>query len=286
MNREKINLQVQDIVREEQRAKGIADITGVLELIGTVVNAVKVDSHYMKACIQRIVRSDQQSKNPLNPILSIFGLKLIRSRESEGLEVAESKKFKNELDSMLKLDERLFQSTVSEIVSSLADYEKKNEEERTAQISKINELIDRTEQQEQQIGQLKADAKAQLQTTAAWIQSVLGTFGPEGGEDILYERICELMEFFDIEVFWDAQQGPLSEAVMFKEMKVGDISKYKVKPCLICEGEVLAQGVRFCQAQSGCEQSDTDDKAQSDREQSDTGDKVQFDRGQNDTDNE
>lgn len=253
MNRQKINMQVQDIVRSEKSSKGVVSMAGVLDQVGTVVDAVKVDSEYVKARIQKAIDSNLNSRNPLNGILTIFGLQLVRVSKSDDMKVSREGVRENELDSMLKIDERVFRSAVSEIASSLAEYEKEKKGNREDQVNKINELIDRADRQEQEIGQLKTDAKAQLQTTARWIQSMLGSLGPDKTDDKLYEQLGELMQFLDIEAFWNADDGPLRESAMFKEMKVGDISKYKAKPCLICDGEVLAQGVRFRQTGSGSE---------------------------------
>lgn len=253
MDRQRMNTQVQDMIKEEQHTKGIVDTIGVLEPIPAMVEAVKVDKDYMKACIQRLVDSNINAKNPLNGILAIFGLRLVRYKKEEEFRVYQDKSMRNELESMLKLDERAFRAAVSTMVSALGSYQQEREENQEEDQGTIKQLQDQLQQQERETSQLQADAKAQLQTIAGWLQSMLAALGPDAQETAGYGQLTKLAGLLDIEIFWNAQNGPLRQSAMYKEMKVGDISKYKTQPCLIYDGEVLAQGIRFCQAGGGQE---------------------------------
>jgi len=237
-------------LREEKHSNGVIATAEVLDQVASILDTVEVDRKYMKNCIRQALGS--VSSNPLNAILGLIGLQMIR--KDADIKIFESDDSRSELKSMLKLNEEALRSTVSKIASDLAAYERKIKEDSTNKVNKINDLITRMDKQEQVISQLKTDKKAQLHAVADRMQYMLCVLGPNKSDSALEEQVYELMEDLNIEVYWDAKEAPLSDTVMFTELKTAEIEKHKMKPCLICKGEVIAKGVKFCKEDAAGEQ--------------------------------
>jgi len=250
MNRQEMNQIALNILREEKHSNGVIATAEVLDQVASILDTVEVDRKYMKNCIRQALGS--VSSNPLNAILGLIGLQMIR--KDADIKIFESDDSRSELKSMLKLNEEALRSTVSKIASDLAAYERKIKEDSTNKVNKINDLITRMDKQEQVISQLKTDKKAQLQAVADRMQYMLCVLGPNKSDSALEEQVYELMEDLNIEVYWDAKEAPLSDTVMFTELKTAEIEKHKMKPCLICKGEVIAKGVKFCKEDAAGEQ--------------------------------
>lgn len=250
MDRQEMNQMVLDILREEKRANGVIATAEALDQVAAVLDTVVVDRKYMKNCIKHALHS--VSGNPLNAILGLVGLQMIR--KDADIKIFESDDSRSELGSMLKLNEKALHTTISKIASDLAAYEREVKEDSTNKVDKINDLIDKMDKQEQVISQLKIDKKAQMQAVADRMQYMLCVLGPNKSDSALEEQVYELMEDLDIKVYWDAKDAPLSDAVMFTELKTADVEKHKMKPCLICKGEVVAKGVKFYKEDAADEQ--------------------------------
>lgn len=246
MNRQEMNQRAEDIIREEKSTKEVISTGSVLDDIVPILDSVMVDREYMKQCVEEIV-VNSSGKGLFNAVLKLFGFKAIRTDMSIQFKNDDSR---NRLDSMLKLDKGAFKSTISKIASFLADYEKKAEGEREDKIKRINELVTLLDTREREVVQMKVDTDAQFHLVVNWIQDTLGMLGMEESGNLLGGQIRELMKNLDVEAYWSAEGTALREAAMFKEMKVDDTSKYTGKPCLVCNGEVIAQGIRFYKAES------------------------------------
>lgn len=250
MNRQEMNQMALDILREEKRANGVIATAEALDQVAAVLDTVEVDRKYLKNCIRRALHS--VSGNPLNAVLGLIGLQMIR--KDADIKIFESDDSHSELESMLKLNEKALHSTISKIASDLANYEREVKEDSANKVNKINDLIDKMDKQEQVISQLKTDKKAQMLAVADRMQYMLCVLGPDKSDNTLEKQVYELMEDLDIKVYWDANEAPLSDAVMFTELKTAEVEKHRMKPCLICKGEVIAKGVRFCKEDAVDEQ--------------------------------
>lgn len=240
-----MNQRASDIVREEKRSNGIVSTAGVMDRVASVLDAIEVDRKYMKACIGKALNS--VSGNPLNAILGLVGLKVIR--KDADIKIFEKENSNNELDSMLKIDEKAFRIMVSALAADLAAYEKEVDRDRVDKVKRINDMITKLDGQDQDIRQLKADAKAQLQAVADRIQYMLCILGTDKSDNVLAEQLGELMADLEIQAFWNADGAPFHETVMFTELRTREIEKHKMKPCLMRRGEIIAKGLKICKGE-------------------------------------
>ncbi len=250
MNRQEMNKKALNILREEKRSNNVIATADALDQVASVLDTVEVDRKYMENCIRQALRT--ASDNPLNAILGLIGLKMIR--KDADIKIFESDNSRSELESMLKLNEKALHSVVSKIASNLAAYEREVKEDSANKVNKINDLITRMDKQEQVISQLKTDKKAQMQAVADRIQYMLCVLGANKSDSALEEQVYELMEDLDIKVYWDAKEAPLSDTVMFTELKTAEVEKHKTKPCLLYKGEIIAKGVKFYKEDDANEQ--------------------------------
>lgn len=249
MNRQEMNQKALDIMREEKRTQGVISTAGILDRTAAILTAVEVDRKHIRACVSKALNS--ATGNPLNTILGLIGLRVIR--KDADIKIFEREDTNNELDSILKIDEKALRPIASQIASDLAAYEKEVDEDRTNKINKLNDMAAKIDEQGQNIRQLKADAKSQLQAVADRIQYMLCILGPDESDNILAEQLRELMTDLEIEAFWTAEGAPFSEAAMFVEVKTAEAEKHKSKPCLVRKGEVLAKGLRVCREETAKE---------------------------------
>jgi len=246
MNRQEMNQMALDIVREEKRGSGIVSTAGVMDQVASVLTAVEVDRKYMKSCVGKALSS--VSGNPLNAILGLVGLKVIR--KDADIKIFEGESAGNELDSMLRIDEKAFRPMVARMASDLAAYEKEVDEDRADKVNRINDMVTKLDAQDQAIRQLKAEAKSQLQTVADRIQYMLCVLGPDKSDNALAEQLSELMEDLEIRAVWDTDGASAHAEDMFIELRTADVEKHKMKPCLIRRGEVIAKGLKVCMAET------------------------------------
>lgn len=245
MNRQKMNQIASDIVREEKNTKEVILTGKVLDDAVQILDSVMVDRGYMKQCVEEII-INSSGKGLFNAVLKLFGFKAIRTDMSIQFKEDDSR---NRIDSMLKLDERTYKSVVSKMASFLAEYEKESEEEHKSKVNRINELVTLLDEREREVTQVKVDSNAQFQLVVNWIQDTLGMLGRADSDNPLGGQLNGLMKNLDIEAYWSAEGAPFREAAMFRQIKVEEESKYKEIPCLVCNDEVIAQGIKFSNAE-------------------------------------
>lgn len=239
MEKQRMTRKADEIIRERTRGMEIVQTAEVLNQLTESIAAVEVDVDYLEAYIRNLFR---YSDNPINGLLGIFGLRIIRRNADMGIvKNHEGRK----LPGILKLDEHQFSKCVEKIAQELADYERETYEKENSYIEKINTLAKQLSDEQMASSQLRTDSRLQLGAVASRVQYVLGQAGEENREDPNVVQMYELMTDLNIKVLWNADEAYGAESAQFTTLEVENSGERKNKPCLVYRGEVLVKGTKF-----------------------------------------
>lgn len=239
-----------DITREEVRNSKLTQSVDAVNRIPELLMSIKVD----REKILRIIKKDLEngSKNPLNSLLKLFGLRIVHTGrvlnevENSAKEISVQEVEKKTLNSFLAVNTEKLKKSVQEIIKVLERVEEEHNVERDSYQKKYNELYKTLDMVSREKDQLSIDINAQLQMVAEHEQYVLSLCGKEGMDSTMAKQSLDLLADFGISVSWN----DVTDNSRFSVVKCSDLQKHRIKPCLIYQEKVLIKGVYFVEADS------------------------------------
>lgn len=248
MENYKLKQYVYEAVREEIRKGRVVKYKEVLEMLPDLIDGIYIDKSQLKDAAENCL----QSKNPLNSVLNLFGLQIIRKEKA--IENLINPDYDNadisinvdkddlHFKDWLTINPEELKAVVEKIADKLCEFENEVDSEIEEERANRDDLFSKNEQLKIEYNQYRTDVEIEEKNIAQRIQTLLS----ENGEDAVEknDQLIELLEDMQIEVYWNCENAPLSESAMFSKYKTND-SSMKPKPCLMRKGEAFIKGIVF-----------------------------------------
>ncbi len=252
MNMSEIKQRSGSIARDSIRREGLVSTGKALELLPDVLGSLSVDRKYIVKRIEDELK--KPSMNPLNAVLGIFGLRIIRTEKTirtidgelesvSDLQVTDVSA--GEASNFFNLNEEALAQAadaIARFLSTVEDGAKRTEaflkEQNTA-------LHVQAESKEAELSQLSTDLQDELKTVAERVQYMLSLQG-YGNADAITEQLTELLTDLNMKAVWrrDLQEAASADS-MFTVFKYAAIDRRREKPCILHDGKTLIRGVVF-----------------------------------------
>jgi len=252
MNMSEIKQRSRSIIRDSIRRESLVSTGAVLELLPDVLESVSADNRYILKRIEDELR--KPTINPLNAVLGIFGLRIIRTESTintlngelesvvdlqiTDLSVGEAANF-------LKLNEEVLTRATDAIARRLRTLEEDSEKTEEYLKEQNAALHAQIESKDAAISQFSTDIQDELKTVAERVQYMLSIQG-YGSDDAVTEQLTELLTDLELKAVWRAQlQDVASADAMFSCFKYAAADRRREKPCILYDGKTLIKGVVF-----------------------------------------
>ena len=239
---------MQEMVREELRKGNLIKTKDILEMLPDVIDTVQLDKTEMRDAFEDCLATS----NPINAILKLFGLQIIKKEKTidslvnsgyaEDISIQEEG---DEPSTWVVVDPTAFQAFMESMSQKLAELENRTREELEVAQARGDSLFDKHEKLTKVHNTLKAQMDANEKLIAERIQYMLFVNG--AAESDTNKQLIEMLDDLGIEVYWDSTDAPFAAAAMFAELRVDDASAIGTKPCLARNGEVYIKGLRLVQ---------------------------------------
>ena len=241
---------VSEKISSAKKDDNLVETYQILEAAGELIDAVEVDTANMQKQIMSEVESSG-SKNPVNAILKMFGLRIVK----ENL-VGDGDQLKNKWKKLICLKESEFDQKLSVLKSKLSTYEK---EKRAREML----LDDQNTEKVRIIENMKKDIQNERNKYLSFeegillnLQQLISNVSEEENESV-YKEILELINDIGITVRWDLNEGKLSnyftvqKVTKVRESKTVRLINYEeeeyhvIKPCLLDKEGVRLKGLIY-----------------------------------------
>ena len=239
----KVKEYANELIRNEIRKGKLYKGKDILEILPELLATVEVDKKKLKKDVEKCL----DSKNPLNAILSLFGIQIIQKEKAlkvlmrenvDDLEEEQVVYAKN----WLAINPEEMEHVVAKIAEKLHEMEQESSLNVEEEKNRGDVLFKKHEKLKMDYTQLKNDKEITEKMVSEKVQYMLSVSGQTAiGEN---EPLIELLRDMDIEVYWDSKDTEFADAAMFTEYKV-DGTAFHTKPCLIRNGEIYIKGTRF-----------------------------------------
>lgn len=249
MNKLSIKQKATEIAREAARQKGISQTTEVMGYIPEVIEAVEIDSEYIRRRVEDEL--NKKTGNPINALLRLMGLRIVSTRKAaEELGLEEEQTFTvgfdgedGQMESMLKLNEKKLAASSGKIAAALSGIETSFREERRTSKEHCSVIFTELDKKTQECAQLSADLLGQKNAVMERTQYMLSLLGKDADSPVA-EQLTEMLEDLGVTVYWQADAA-FSGTAMFTELKCDNPDSRRMKPCLADKDAVLMKGIRF-----------------------------------------
>lgn len=247
MENQKIMRFVKEVVTEEIRKGNLVKSKDVLAMLPELIDTVHIDRKKMRGSIEQCL----STANPLNAVLKLFGVQLIR-KEKTITSLLNSSSEQNDVsvqvdDSYAKrwltLNPKEFRAIVGKIAQKLFELETQANQTYDDEKMRGDELFEKYEKLLKEYNELKYCSETNEKLIAERIQYILSLTGQDSASD--NEQLIELLKDLNIEVYWDSANAPFTDAAMFTEYIIDDEALASTKPCLIRSDSVFVKGIRF-----------------------------------------
>ena len=247
MENQKIMQFVKEVVTEEIRKGNLVKSKDVLAMLPELIDTVHIDRKKMRGSIEQCL----STANPLNAVLKLFGVQLIR-KEKTNTSLLNSSSEQNDVsvqvdDSYAKrwltLNPKEFRSIVEKIAQKLFELETQANRAYDDEKMRADELFGKYEKLLKEYNELKYCSETNEKLIAERIQYILSLTGQDSTSD--NEQLIELLKDLNIEVYWDSANAPFADAAMFTEYVIDDEALASTKPYLIRSDSVFVKGIRF-----------------------------------------
>lgn len=239
---------MQEAVREELRKGNLIKTKDILEMLPDVIDTVQIDKTEMRATFEECLSTG----NPINAILKLFGLQLIKKEKaidsllnSGYAEVVSVADAEDRSPSWLTVNAAAFQAVMESMARKLADLENQARDEHDAAQARGDNLFDKHEKLTKAHNALKAQMETNEKMIAERIQYMLFVNGRADTDT--NRQLMQMLEDLEIQAYWDCADAPFRDAAMFTDLHVDDASTVGTKPCLIRNGAVYVKGLRLIQ---------------------------------------
>lgn len=252
MKKQDLTREAAELVRKLVREGGVIGSAEVLDCVPELMSSVVMDRVYIKNSIQQVL--NRTTANPINALLKLVGLRIVRtSSEADNLsgvlaaepQVEVRVSGAGNLDSFLKLNTDTFRDGLQKMADVLNRQEASRREARDADRAQYELAHGEFTRASAQASQLTSDYEDARRSVAERAQIMLGQVGPEGDGSPMIAQVLELLDDLSMKAYWSSADAPFTESAMFTTYKVHDTSTRRPRPCIVCDGAVLAKGLKF-----------------------------------------
>lgn len=247
MENQKVMQFVKEVVTEEIRKGNLVKSKDVLAMLPELIDTVHIDRRKMRSSIEQCL----STANPLNAILKLFGVQLIKkektitrllnsSSEENGVSIQVDDSYAKR---WLTLNPKEFRAIVEKIAQKLFELETQANQAYNEEKQRGDELFEKYENLMKEHSELKYSTETNEKLIAERIQYILSLTCKDAVSD--NEQLIELLKDLNIEVYWDSAEAPFTDAAMFTEYVVDDEAHAGIKPCLVRNDSVFVKGIRF-----------------------------------------
>lgn len=230
-----------EAVREVLRDGRVFQGKEILELVPDLVSSVRVSQSAVQKAIVDVLKDN--SRNPLNSVLSLLGFQLVRISKLEGGGTSVVSTGRS-LDNMLEADEQKLKDILRQITKILSEHERESEGRSAGQEERYGRLQRELDQERQNLDRQTQENQNYRNLAAFDVQYMLCLLEKQRN-DPLYQQLIELLADLDMTAIWPEDETSLSKSALFTAMKSDDWEQRKTKPCIMSDGQVLAKGVYF-----------------------------------------
>lgn len=247
MENQKVKRFVDETVREEIRKGNLTKSKDVLLMLPELIDTVHIDKKKMRDSVEKCLSSD----NPFNSILNLFGIQLIKKERTISKLLNAGEDYDNvavKVDDAyakhwLTLNPGQFRAVVEKIAGKLYELETQANQSYDEEKRRGDELFGKYEKLTKEYNELKYNTESNERLVAERIQYILSLGGKDAASE--NEQLIELLRDMNIDVYWDSDDAPLTDAAMFTEYTVDEEAMTSMKPCLVRNGSVFVKGMRF-----------------------------------------
>lgn len=247
MENQKVKQFVDETVKEEIRKGNLIKSKDVLLMLPELIDTVHIDKKKMRGSVEKCLSSN----NPFNSLLNLFGVQLIKKERTitkllnSGVDYSDVdvKIDDSYAKHWLTLNPGQFRAIVEKIAGKLYELETQANQSYDEEKSRGDELFGKYEKLTREYNELKYSAESNERMVAERIQYILSLGGKEASSE--NEQLIELLKDMNIDVYWDCNDAPLTDAAMFTEYAVDEEAMTSIKPCLVRRDAVFVKGMRF-----------------------------------------
>ena len=234
--KEKADSIIQNFLREAQ----VSNNTVVFNQIPEILASVMIDKEVIRNIMLKEV--ERNSKNPLNAILKLFGIRLI-SREELRDRYAETSDFIGvEFNEALSVDKEKLTATLNQIAESLLSRNDAFDRESSRLNEKYDKLrIEYNNYREHAENQLNA-YQIQIKSVAMNVQYLLALRRKESGISADYTDLSDILEPMNMTAVWPEETAKELMSKHFNVLKVGIPEGALIKPCIMLKQDMLIRG--------------------------------------------
>lgn len=247
MENQKVKQFVDETVKEEIRKGNLIKSKDVLSMLPELIDTVHIDKKKMRGSMEKCLRSD----NPVNSILNLFGIQLIKKERTITKLLNSEEDYDNvtvKVDDFcakhwLTLNPSQFRAVVEKIAGKLYELETQANHSYDKEKKRGDELFGKYEKLTKEYSELKYCTESNERLVAERIQYILSLDGKDAVSE--NEQLIELLKDMNIDVYWDSDDALLTDAAMFTEYMVDEETMTNIKPCLVRNDAVFVKGMRF-----------------------------------------
>lgn len=231
--REKASELVQNFIRQV----GILKEVTVFNQIPDILTSVTIDKEIIRKIV--IEELENNSKNPLNVFLKLFGIRLIgRGNKYD----AESDFAGVRFNEALRIDEEKLNIALSQIAEFLSSKNNAFDKESLRLSEKYEDLRREYNRYREDVENQISAYQIQTKSVAMHVQYLLALRRKEAGTLADYTDLLSMLESMEMTAIWPEETEENLLPKMFTMLKIGIPSGAGVKPCIMLGQQVLLKG--------------------------------------------
>lgn len=231
--REKASELVQNFIRQV----GILKEVTVFNQIPNVLTSVTINKEIIRKIV--IEELENNSKNPLNVFLKLFGIRLIgRGNKYD----TESDFAGVRFNEALRIDEEKLNIALSQIAEFLSSKNSAFDKESLRLHEKYNELCREYSSYQEEVETQLGAYKIQTKSVAMNVQYLLALRRKEKGVSADHADLSDILEAMNMTAIWPEEVEKDIVFKYFNTLKVGIPEGAGIKPCIMLEQNVLIKG--------------------------------------------
>ncbi|MCD8111041.1 MAG: hypothetical protein LUE14_13315 [Clostridiales bacterium] len=226
-----------DLTGEEIRKGKVIQNVDALRALPDLMGAIRVDRRKMKKYIRQSM-NHEGVYNPVNVVLGVFGYRMV---SEDGMAERIVSIDEDMLDDFITVDESDYRKAVEKISDCMARAEQAEKDTRNALNERNLKLSENGQRTVGELNEYKNELLYLRRSMAEQIQYMLGQLGREQEDSETGKSLHELLNVMNVTAVWDDD----GDNKMFTVLKTEQPERCGNKPCMVYEGEVLLQGLRF-----------------------------------------
>lgn len=245
-----INKKVEEQLKNERKNNNLVETYHILEAATELLDAIEVDITNLHKHLEKIVKTSG-TKNPLNAILQMFGLRIVKDNL-----VPESETSSVNGKELMTINDEIFHIKYDLLIEKLGQYEKDKRKREFVLDEHNSERVRLIESLKKELQQERLNHQSKMEGILLNIQQLLTEVDEKTNSNI-YDELVELLKDIGIEINWEIPEGKLSsyytvqkiskvrESLTARPYKNQDGDFLIVKPCFIDENGVRIKGLIY-----------------------------------------